>query len=130
MTGAAAAFTEVFGPPFKDPSLERQHGRDKPIVIAAESNVTDGLGVLDALFAAWPGQVSSPPAPSDYVGLRDAVLDDSLGDGDRWLEVLLSGGNDGRLPGATEYEGSADPGSTAKWGLKQFEDLEILSIIA
>ena len=34
------------------------------------------------------------------------------------------------VPGATEYEGTADPGSASKTGLDQFEDLEGLSMIA
>jgi phage tail sheath protein FI len=128
--GAADALTYVFASHVESPSLEREHGRDKPVVIVAESQVNNGLGVLNALFTASPGQVHSPPAPTDQQSLREKVLDDTLGDADRWLEVVLAGGNDGLLISATEYEGSADPASTAKTGLKQFEDLENLSIIA
>jgi phage tail sheath protein FI len=128
--GAFDGLTYVFGSHVETPHLERAHGRDKPVVILEESHVTDGLDVLQALFDAAPAQVSSPPAPGDHASLRDDVLDDTLGDGDRWVDVVLSGGNDGLLPGATEYEGEADPHSTSKYGLKQFEDLDILSIVA
>jgi uncharacterized protein len=129
-SGASDALTYLFGSPFETPGLEPQHGRDKPVVISAESGVSDGLGVLRALFDAGPAQTSSPPSASDHPSLRDEVLDDSLGDSDRWVEVVLQGGNDGQLPGATEYEGEADPGSTSKTGLKQFEDIDALSIVA
>ncbi len=122
--------TNVFGSWVEDPTLERNHGRDKPIVIVAESLVDDGLDLLQAIFDADPGQASSPPAPTDHVSLRDAVLDPTLGDADRWVDVVLAGGNDGQVPGATEYEGEADPTTTTKIGLVQFEDIDVLSIIA
>jgi phage tail sheath protein FI len=127
--GLSDSLTYVFGSWVETRALERQAGRDKPIVIVAESGVTDGLGVLNAIFTAGPAQITSPTAPTDHASLRDDVLDESLGDADRYVEVLLAGGNDGLLPGATEYEGSADPASTAKTGLMQFEDLDVLSII-
>jgi phage tail sheath protein FI len=128
--GAFDGLTYVFGSPVEDPHLERGHGRDKPVVIVSEAKVNDGIDVLQALFDAAPAQVSSPASPSDHPSLRDDVLDDTLGDGDRWVDVVLAGGNAGLLPGATEYEGEADPHSTSKYGLVQFEDLDILSIIA
>jgi phage tail sheath protein FI len=130
-SGAWDALTYVFGSHVETPALEQQHGRDKPIVVVAETGVTDGLGVLNAIFAGGPARISSPPSPNDQESLRDRVLDATLSDADRSTDsLLLGGGNDGLLPGATEYEGSADPNSTAKTGLKQFEDLDILSIIA
>ena len=128
--GARDALTYVFGSHVEDPALERPHGRDKPVVISAESGVDDGLELLQALFDAGPAQLSSPAAPSDHPSLRENVLDENQGDGDRWVEVVLKGGNDGLLPDAAEYEGGADPGSSAKYGLVQFEDIDILSIIA
>lgn len=42
----------------------------------------------------------------------------------------LAGGNDGLLPGRTEYEGRADPTQDYTTGLKQFESLEDISIVA
>lgn len=127
--GAADALTYVFGSYIESPALERAFGRDKPVVISGEAQVGDGLDVLQALFDAAPGQVSSPLSAAD-TGLRDDVLDASQADASRWFDVLLEGGNDGAIPGATEYEGGADPDSTAKYGLTQFEDIDSLSIIA
>ena len=42
----------------------------------------------------------------------------------------LAGGNDGLLPGRTEYEGRADPTQDYATGLKQFEAIEDISIVA
>lgn len=49
---------------------------------------------------------------------------------ERSVVVVLSGGNDGTRPTEVEYEGTADPGGAIKTGLKQFEDLEDISIVA
>src|SRR6185369_13976357 len=51
-------------------------------------------------------------------------------DDQRSVDVQLTGGNDGDRPSATEYEGAADPDSTRKTGLKAFEDIDDVSIIA
>ena len=42
----------------------------------------------------------------------------------------LAGGNDGMLPGRTEYEGRADPTKDYATGFKQFESIEDISIVA
>ena len=42
----------------------------------------------------------------------------------------LAGGNDGLLPGRAEYEGRADPTQDYATGLKQFESIEDISIVA
>jgi len=44
-----------------------------------------------------------------------------------FVEVSLTGGNDGARPTAGEYEGVEEPGKT---GLKIFEDIEDISIVA
>jgi phage tail sheath protein FI len=79
--------------------------------------VDSGLDVLNALFNA-------------NTALRGA-LDNMLStDEQRSLVVELTGGNDGKRPTAAEYEGSDDPSKNSKTGLKQFEDLEDISIVA
>jgi uncharacterized protein len=45
-------------------------------------------------------------------------------------EFALTGGNDGLRPGASEYEGIDDERKTFKTGLKQFLDVDDISIIA
>jgi phage tail sheath protein FI len=46
------------------------------------------------------------------------------------IDLTLAGGKDGKRPGVAEYEGTADDDSTIKTGLKAFEDLEDISIVA
>jgi phage tail sheath protein FI len=44
--------------------------------------------------------------------------------------MLLDGGNDGNRPTAREYEGTAEDDEPYKTGLKSFEDIEDISIVA
>ena len=96
--------------------------RTVPITINAGDDVGGGVGVLQALFAAAPalrGQLIQQADPKD-----------PSTDAERSVDVLLTGGNDGRRPLATEYEGAADPTRREKTGLKSLEDIEDISIIA
>jgi hypothetical protein len=128
--GASDSLLYKFGSFVEAPNqFERAHSRDLPIVVTAESNVTSGLHVLDALFAAAPGKHTSPAASTDFPSLRELVLA-NVSDSARYMELLLSGGNDGQRPTAGEYEGQADTTSSVKTGLKQFEDIEDISIVA
>jgi phage tail sheath protein FI len=85
--------------------------RGLPIEASADSGVS-ALEVISALFPA-----------ADF------------GDGEALAkgitrELGLAGGNDGQRPGVAEYEGKDDPGLLVKTGLKQFEALEDISIVA
>jgi phage tail sheath protein FI len=82
--------------------------RSLPIVIERGSAVTTGVDVLGAIFNLDPLGFANP--------------DDPL-----FVEISLTGGNDGRRPSAAEYEGVEEPGKT---GLKIFEDIEDISIVA
>jgi phage tail sheath protein FI len=127
--GANDSLTYKFGSNVEQPSLlERAHGRELPIVVTPESGVASGLDVLDALFTAAPGRQTSPPA-SDVPSLRELVLS-NVSDSARYMELALTGGNDGLRPTAGEYEGQAEAASSVKTGLKQFEDIEDISIVA
>ncbi len=75
------------------------------------STLKEGILVLDTLFTLTSGALATP----------DSLLP---------VDVLLKGGNDGLLPTFTEYEGTADPTTTFKTGLKAFEDLDDISIVA
>jgi phage tail sheath protein FI len=79
--------------------------------------VNSGLDVVQGLFAA-------------SAGLRDALDNPLSTDEQRSLVVELTGGNDGRRPNASDYEGRADQNKNSKTGLKQFEDIEDISIVA
>lgn len=91
--------------------------RNLPIVITAGDAVEDGLDVLNALL------VMNPDLDTQLQDLKSS-------DGERSVEVVLQqGGNDGSRPDAADYEGSDDP-DAPKTGLKVFEDVEDISIVA
>ena len=60
------------------------------------------------------------------VELLSALFGSDNADEPKFAEVVLSGGNDGARPTAIEYEGTTEP----KTGLKIFEDIDHLSIVA
>lgn len=90
--------------------------RTLPVVITLEDANSNGLDVLETLFTAKGG-------------LRTSLAQASSGDADRTLTVPLSGGHDGNRPVADDYEGENNP-DKPKTGLKIFEDLEDISIVA
>ena len=81
--------------------------RSLPIVIELGTGVTSGVDVLSALFGL---------DPVSFAGVDEPLF----------VEVPLTGGNDGARPTAAEYEGTEEP----KTGLKIFEDLDDISIVA
>jgi phage tail sheath protein FI len=90
--------------------------RRLPIVI--ERNELDtGANVLNFLMQA-DGR------------LRDKLLDKNSTDEQRSIEMLLEGGNDGMRPTADSYDGKVNPKTDRKTGLKAFEDVEDISIVA
>jgi uncharacterized protein len=100
-----------------------QHARQLPIVIQGGDEIETGLDVVQALFGKLLDALTAASSP---------LLDTP---GHRLLkgiynEFSLTGGNDGRRPGMAEYEGKANPDDLFKTGLKQFEDIEDISIIA
>ncbi len=94
----------------------RAMGRSLPLVITPGERVTDGLEVLKALFAAKSS-------------VRPALDDPHSTESDRSIDVLLSGGNDGARPTADDFRGIANL-AAAKTGLRAFEDIEEISIVA
>ncbi len=62
--------------------------------------------------------------------LRNQLLSNSSTDTNRSIEMLLDGGNDGNRPTAADYEGTAEDDEPYKTGLKAFEDIEDISIVA
>jgi Bacteriophage tail sheath protein len=95
----------------------RDEARTLPIVVTLGDALDSGLQVLDALFAAkpdWPSQLENPKST----------------DADRSFNFALAGGNDGERPESSDYEGTAELDSNIKTGLKAFEDIEEISILA
>lgn len=91
--------------------------RTVPIIISNPGNLADGVAVLKALI----GGSTNP---------LHAALENPASRPDQLRrEILLSGGDDGRRPDAKAYEGDVDE-FDLKTGLRQFEDLEDISIVA
>ncbi len=88
-----------------------------PFVITAGDGVVNGVDVLNALFAA-------------NSTLRLALSDANSTDSQRSVDVLLAGGNDGARPTAGEYAGHEDPVTALKTGLKAFEAIDEISLVA
>jgi len=87
-----------------------------PIHATATAGMS-ALDVLDALFGSYDDITNDF---SDGVKLDAGITRD----------ITLDGGNDGQRPGAAEYEGKADPNLTERTGLKQFEAIDDISIVA
>jgi uncharacterized protein len=109
----------------EDDSIESQfapqpsslgQGRTVPLVITL-TGTDDGLSLLSVLLQSDPG-------------LQGALIDSKSTDLDRSIDLELAEGNDGIRPGAPEYEGLAEPNTTIKTGLKAFEDVDEISIVA
>ena len=93
--------------------------RTPPVVILAGSGLGDGCELLDAL-------INSGLNPN----LSAAINNPGSTDDQRSVEFVLAGGNDGQRPTAAEYEGTVNADTNAKTGLKLFEDLEGISVLA
>ncbi|MBA4175706.1 MAG: phage tail protein [Leptothrix sp. (in: Bacteria)] len=101
--------------------------RGLPLVIARDpAAVSDAFDVLAALFGADPTTLLVPGTEETRRGVTPADKL-TLGVGNTFL---LEGGNDGQRPEAGEYEGEADPRKGYSLGLKQFEDIEDISMVA
>lgn len=86
--------------------------RTLPFVMLLEDEVDLAGEVYTALFA------------------RDPAVPTTAGEWPLSAIHQLGGGNDGRRPGAAEYAGSGEGPDAAKTGLKAFEDVEDISIVA
>ncbi|MEA3015809.1 MAG: uncharacterized protein QOI38_531, partial [Sphingomonadales bacterium] len=109
-------------------SLSR--ARSIPIVIDQPGASVTGLEVLDTLVGLYE---EDPTASPPDTGLEDNLTVSGPTPSSaarRSIVVLLAGGNDGAIPDATDYEGQVDPATDRATGLKAFEALEDISIVA
>ncbi|OGW38460.1 MAG: phage tail protein [Nitrospirae bacterium GWC2_56_14] len=111
--GSPDSLTAVFGRTPANLSL----ARTLPIIVEAGTSVTSGLDILGVLFSA-------------DIALETALKDILSSDADRSIDAILVGGNDGQRPSFAEYEGTASDDDPFKTGLKAFEDIEDISIVA
>ncbi len=112
--GSGDSLTAYFGSTPANSSL----ARTLPLVITAGTSLTNGLLIVQALFAATSTITANAAIPIP----TNSIFETS--------ESLLLGGNDGDRPTSTEYEGTANDTTALKTGLKSFEDLEDISIVA
>lgn len=104
--------------------------RSLPIVITRLATaVGNAFDVLVALFG--PGDPAELLLPNAEETRRRVTASDKLAMGvSRATPLFLSGGNDGFRPGAVEFEGQFDARRGYSLGLKQFEDLEDIAMVA
>ena len=126
---------ESFGAPDSllhqfDPQPENIASRRSiPIVVERNdpTDVEDGLNLLYVLLGRSANGVLAPNRPPSAIEMALKTLGTPVGE--RTIALLLDGGDDGDRPTSAEYEG--DPSSVDdKSGLKAFEDLEDISIVA
>jgi uncharacterized protein len=102
---------------FAEQPANQDNARTLPIVVTPGASVGSGLDVLNVLLGAKPSLQTDLPDPKST---QDA----------RTIDLYLIGGNDGVRPTSDEYEGQADPDKTFRTGLKIFEALDDISIVA
>ncbi|KFA94336.1 phage tail sheath family protein [Archangium violaceum] len=119
--GAADSLTARFKHEKRTPSLNREI----PLIIHP-LNVTDGLDLLKLLRT----QIPAGALAGETKTVGDYLTDFQSSDPQRSVDILLERGHDGTLPTEDEYKGWDVPSTTRKTGLKQFEDLEDISIVA
>jgi phage tail sheath protein FI len=98
-----------------------------PLVVARDSSkISSAADLLLALFGDDPGALLLPSADETKrrIGVADKL---SLG---IYVDALLDGGNDGERPGAGDYEGEDFLDKHYALGLKQFEDIDDIAIVA
>lgn len=108
--------------------------RNLALVFARNDAITTGLLAVKSLFPPD----NDPSRSLDPIDLAQPTNDEAakgLTAADKFsrgvsVDLLLSGGNDGQIPGATEYEGKSDPTKSYSTGLKQLEEIEDISIVA
>jgi phage tail sheath protein FI len=103
--GAQDSFAWIFG--------ASPQAQDTPFIASLPEGL-NGLGLLNAIFAADIDAIMNGDR------LRNGVMH----------EIVLDGGSDGNPPSAGTYDGIDDENEKFKTGLKQFEDIDDISIIA
>jgi uncharacterized protein len=97
--------------------------RSVPVIIERDSGAADPTG-LDIINAFTGGT-----ANASRIRLADLTADDA-DPSKTSLTFVLDRGNDGLLPDSGAYEGKVDDTTNRKSGLKTFEDIEDVSIVA
>lgn len=92
-----------------------------PLVIGRDTaRVATAFDVLLAFFG--PGDPAALLRPASAAALQAGIA--------RAAPLFLEGGHDGQRPGAPAFEGQAEAGSGAALGLRQFEALADIALVA
>jgi phage tail sheath protein FI len=113
----------------KEPASQSR-ARSIPIVIDQPAASATALDVLNTLSGLYVIDAAATPADTGLEDNLTASGPTPLAAPRRSILVLLEGGNDGAIPEATDYEGAVDPSTDRATGLKAFEALEDISIVA
>ncbi len=122
-TSRSAALTV---PLIFDPQGEFTDGPTIARIMMSQPRTQPEIGRLKKLLNL---PTSSPPQPLPDLTILGTLGYSQLAITDRQLQVVLSGGLDGYWPTPRYYEGD-DSNPQAKTGLKAFEDLTDISIVA
>jgi len=109
---------------FRESRATMSEARNLPLVLRAAG----GTDAIDILLAMFPDFLTVTDEHRRDFG-NDNTLARKLAAGVQ-EEFPLLGGNDGIRPGAGEYQGRANEERTLRTGLKQFEEVEDISIVA
>ena len=99
--------------------------RSVPVIIAREDGATadpSGLDIINSFTidgSATLTKIALSALTAEVIDLNKTSL-----------TFVLTGGNDGLVPDSSNYEGSVDDLTNRKSGLKTFEDIEDISIVA
>lgn len=125
-SGADDDLTSVFAARPANRDLEYR----LPIILTLGKNLQrSGLHVLDILknTASAVRTTLTDPSPTSIL---DDLVNAKSTELDRSFDILLKGGNDGVRPGVEEYDGQDDPNLNYRTGLKAFEAIDDISIVA
>lgn len=95
-----------------------------PLVINA-ADLENGVDIAEVLLAQLNDSAASPAVSwSDILNKSDPSVSELT------FQVQLQDGDDGTRPGSSDFKGKEDITTGLKSGLKAFEDLENISIVA
>ncbi|MFN9745140.1 MAG: phage tail sheath subtilisin-like domain-containing protein [Betaproteobacteria bacterium] len=109
------------------------------IEILPGAALTSGAALVTLLEAADAARLGAPAAPANPGDpdprnpantLARALRDPDAAHARLAMEVHLSGGNDGLAPVAIDYIGRADSAGSCKTGLRRFEDVDDIALVA
>jgi phage tail sheath protein FI len=109
---------------FRESSPSISERQIAPLVISSARHIA-ARDVFDQLFS----NLLTVTADDEKIFGKNDTLAQKFAVGVT-VEIPLLGGNDGIRPGASEYEGVEGAEATFKTGLKQFEDIDDISIVA